>query len=136
MNKRYVANNRQNLQIIVNLPKQQVTITFNSGYGLRREAYFITRNEELQKALEEDARFNKSYRLAEIDNMNISEYNARKAIELSQMPEPTQDMEFRTNTDAKEWINRTHGVPYAKIVNKAMLTIEYAKLGITLKINN
>lgn len=81
VNKRYTANNRQGLLIILMLPQGgQMSIEFKGGYGIRNEAFYFTNQEEVQLALENDPRFGKSYRLSEVDGMDISEYLARKVI--------------------------------------------------------
>ena len=131
--KRYVANNRANLQIVVTLPDSgQVTITFNTGYGLRREGYFLTSNEAIQKAFESDKRYNLSYRLEEIDNIPLAEYEARKFLKSNEVP-VSNVKTFRINNDAKDWINSHYGIPYSRLINKAMLTEEYAALGFELQ---
>ena len=73
VNKRYTANNRQGLLIILMLPQGgQMSIEFKGGYGIRNEAFHFTNQEEVQLALENDPRFGKSYRLSEVDGMDIS----------------------------------------------------------------
>lgn len=82
INKRYIANNRQSLNLAVKLQNDSTrTVEFNTGYGLKSEGYFLTDDPDLQKALEKDARFKKSYRLAEIDGVNIAEIEAKEAQE-------------------------------------------------------
>ena len=135
-NKRYVANNRQNLQIIVSLPedKGQTTITFQTGYGLRREAFCLTNDAVIQKALESDKRFNKSYRLEEIDGVPIAEYNARLALESAEKNEVNKEsdlheMKFDTVKDAKTWLNTEHHISFALLKNKETIKEEAEKLG-------
>ena len=134
-NKRYVANKRQQLQIVVALADGQTTITFNGGYGLRPDAYYITNDEALQNALEKDSRFNVSYRLDEIDNVSTAEYQAKSITQESKeanLPVKT----FRTNTEAKDWINEYYHVPYNRITNKVQLIAEYEKQGFKLEFEN
>ncbi len=134
--KRYVANNRDSLLIILALPeKRQASIEFIPGYSLRREGYFITSNETLQQALEEDARFGKKYRLAEIDGMLIEEYNARKALGLkdkSVEKEGQTEKSFKTVQQARDWLNREHNIPFTVLGNKARITEKACELGFQL----
>ena len=138
-NKRYVANNRQNLQIIVSLPgdQGQTTITFQSGYGMMKEAFYLTDNKIMQEALESDKRFNKSYRLEEIDGMPLIEYNARVELESGSKPakEPKivlKDKHFDTVKDAKSWLNTEHQISFAVLKNKETIKEEAIKLGFNI----
>ncbi len=81
-NKRYTAFNRQNFLLVVNVPgtTNQMSIEFSGGYGMSSEAYFFTNDIDVQNMLESDPRFNEKFRLTEIDNVPIAEYNARKEI--------------------------------------------------------
>ncbi len=134
MNKRYTANNRQNLQIVIGLPaKRQTTITFISGYGLKREGYFITENEDLQKALEKDDRFNRSFRLSEVDNMSIAEYNANA--DIKKKKEQSEKI-FKTIQEAKDWLNANYNVPYNKLGNKTLCEKEFKNVGLELHFEN
>lgn len=142
--KRYVANDLQNLQIIISLPGSgQVTITFNSGYGLRREAYFLTDNETIQNALENDHRLNKSFRLAEINNMSVAEYEARLSIENAikiaeekDKKENPTPKEFPTISAAKTWLHHELNVPMAKLGNKAAVIEKALELGFEISFLN
>jgi hypothetical protein len=150
-NKRYTANNRQNLQITVNLPdnKGQVTLTFHSGYGLKSEGYYLTNNETIQTALEQDLRFNKSYRLSEINNVPFAEYSARKAIaekgkkeETEALPvdgfvKPVKELEVKTFPNylsAKSWLCKNYTVMNYEITSKEILVSKYAEAGFEVKI--
>jgi len=149
-NKRYIGNNRQNYQVTVNLPenKGQVTLTFNSGYGLRPESYLLTSDENVQAALEQDKRFNRSYRLTEIDNVPLSEYNARIAIAKKTKEEkeikvlPVVDLEvkevktFANFLSAKSWLSKNYEVVYSELINKEILAAKYAEAGFELKIES
>lgn len=81
VNKRYVAINRQSLLLVVNVPNGGYrNVEFLNGYGLLNEGYVLTNEPELQEILEKHPRFNQSFRLAEIDNVPVAEYEARKQI--------------------------------------------------------
>lgn len=149
-NKRYVANNRQNLQLTVDLPdkKGQITITFQAGYGLRREGYFLTNDEMIQSVLEGDARFNRSYRLSEINNVSLAEYNALKTIAENKetttevtseevLTDDTQKPEVKTFANflaAKSWLCKNYTAVYSEMKSKEILTAKYAEAGFELKI--
>ncbi len=149
-NKRYIGNNRQNYQVTVNLPenKGQVTITFNSGYGLRPESFFLTSDEYVQAALEQDKRFNRSYRLAEIDNVPLAEYMAKKAIAGKKetaskitteevLTNDNQKPEVKTFANflaAKSWLCKNYTAVYSELNSKEVLAAKYAEAGLELKI--
>jgi len=145
LNKRYVANNLQNLQLIISLPEDngQATITFNAGYGLRSEAYFITDNEDIQQALEKDQRLNKSYRLEEINNMSVVEHeailsieNATRIAEEKDKKENPTPKEFQTISEAKKWLHHELKVPIAKLGNKAAVVEKALEFGFELSFLN
>lgn len=154
VNKRYVANNRQSLMIIINHPGLgQTTIEFKPGYGLRSEGYFLTNDPEMQDALESDKRYEKSYRLAEIDNMDIAEYTARKIIaerekeESKELPKenPAEETEqdntpkkrsFETSQAAKDWLNKEHNVPFNQISNRKKIVDKATELGFNIEFLN
>lgn len=162
VNKRYVANNRRSLTMGVRLQSgQSYTIEFFNGYGLRNEGYFLTNNVEVQEALESDPRFNKSYRLEEIDNVNIAEYNAlqelkkRKVVVPAEEPkaevitaetpaepvdevvaEESKNLEFDNAQTAKNFLNKEHGVPFSQMKNKAAILKSAEELGFKIVFKN
>lgn len=138
-NKRYVANNRQSLLLILSLPGGgQTSIEFRPGYGLQAEGYFLTNNEQVQEALEADKRFGKTYRLDEINNMPLTEYNARKSLKEKgiELPKDTRLLEervFPRVQDAKEWLEKDHNVPISLIGNRAKIIEKARELGFLVK---
>lgn len=142
MNKRYTANNRQSLLLILIMPEGgQMSIEFKHGYSLRNEAYFMTNDEILQEVLEKDARFNKTYRLTEIDGMDVAEYNSRKDMAKSgALSEATTSeltpMSFPTAQAAKEWLTREHAVPVIVLANKGKIIEKAKELGFEVSFEN
>lgn len=142
MNKRYTANNRQSLLLILMLPDAgQMSIEFKHGYSLRNEAYFMTNDETLQEVLENDVRYNKTYRLTEIDGMDVAEYNSRKDLaESGEMPEIMNSdltpMSFPTAQAAKEWLTKEHAVPVIILANKGKIVEKAKELGFEVTFEN
>jgi len=148
VNKRYVANNRQSLMIIINHPGLgQTTIEFKPGYGLRSEGYFLTNDPDMQDALENDKRYKKSYRLAEIDNMDIAEYTARKILSEKKDETPKEPLttevdnspnkiSFETSQAAKDWLNKEHNVPFNQISNRKKIVDKATELGFNIEFLN
>lgn len=141
VNKKYVANNRQSLLLILMLPSRgQISLEFNSGYGLNSEGFYLTNDEALQAVLESDKRFNKTYRLAEIDGISLVEYNARKEMRennlLPEEPKEPEPKSFRTSQDAKEWLHKEFAVPYALILNKDKIKAKALELGFDVTFEN
>jgi hypothetical protein len=160
VNKRYVANNRQSLMLIINSGLSQQTIEFKPGYGLRNEGYFLTNDLAMQQALEKDHRYNKSYRLDAINNIPIAEWIARNTIaqkekekedklvkEVNPVPGETEQKKddvprvpekvpFSTSQEAKDWLNKEHGVPFNQITNKKKIIDKAIELGLKIEFVN
>lgn len=164
VNKKYVANNRRSMLLILGGRGGQLTLEFKPGYGFSHEGCFLSNDESIQEALESDPRFNKSYRLAQIDNMDVAEFNARKVIKDSAtskpVPEkikeevvtPTGDQapkekveetpqvpeipSFKTIQDAKNWLNKVHKVPFSQLGNKKKIFAKVEELKLNIKIEN
>lgn len=149
VNKRYVANNRQSLVLILNDPNMgQMTIEFKPGYGLRNEGYFLTNDPKVQQILEKDPRYNKSYRVDEIDNVPIAEYIARRTLNVpkdggtketvadEQGEKNPERKEFATAQEAKDWLNKEHAVPLNQITNKKKIVDKAIELGFKIEFVN
>lgn len=139
VNKRYVANNRQSLVLVLVTGENQMSIEFKPGYGLRDEGYFLTNDLKVQQILEKDPRYKKSYRLAEIDNMDIAEYIARNIIKEKETPKEVvkDDMKpFTTSQEAKDWLNKEHAVPFNQITNKKKIIDKALELGFKIEFVN
>jgi hypothetical protein len=146
VNKRYAAINRQNLILVVKsdeIPGKTFSITFTTGYGiLHPEAYFITNNPILQKVLENDPRFNDSYRLIQINGVELPEYYARQALakqkasmpilpsKEDEQPEVEKQPVFSNVQAAKEWMNKKFDIPFSQINNKTKLLTKAKELNI------
>lgn len=84
MLKKYKANNLQKLLTYVTIPgKGMVAVTFKPGYGQNFDAMLLTTDKELQDALENSKDFNVLYRLEEVNNIYVKEYEALISIEES-----------------------------------------------------
>lgn len=151
-NKRYTAFNRQNLLLVVIMPgSQQMTIEFTGGYGMNNEAYYFTADADIQNMLESDPRFNEKYRLTEIDNVSVPEYEARKQIkeakaEVKVNPEPKPEVvvtevpkkevvkknTFTNLQEARNYLNAQYNVPFHLISNKQKLKEKAKELGMDI----
>ena len=125
-NKKYIANNRQSLSMVMVLPGGgQHTIEFKPGYGLLNEGHYFTNDPKVQELLEKDKRFNKTYRLEEINNMNFREYNARKELGLLKKEETKTNIiekEFETVNAAKDFFHdEPYGIGTSKLTTKAQV---------------
>lgn len=125
--------------LIAKLPenKGQLSIEFQSGYGMKREAYFITNNKEIQEVLEADKRFNNSYRLEEIDNINIAEY---ESLQTQKKDTKIEEPEFETITlgsinEAKDFLI-SKGIDKKKIPNPTAIANRGKELGVIFEIIN
>ena len=141
VNKRYVANNRQSLVLVLVTGESQMSIEFKPGYGLRNEGYFLTNDLKVQQMLEKDSRYNKSYRLAEIDNMDIAEYIARNCIKDKENETPKEAVNddtkiFTTSQEAKDWLNKEYKVPFNQITNKKKIIDKALELGFKIEFEN
>jgi hypothetical protein len=146
MYKKYVAINRKSLLIIIGLPdsNRQLSVEFSSAYGLNNEGFFYTKDELVQKALENDHRFNKSFRLAQIDNVDVAEYNARQEISKRQeevteinpvVPEGPEVISFDNINEAKDFLV-SKGVGKKQIPNPVAIVNRAKELGFTIEIKN
>lgn len=149
VNKIYVANNRQGLLLVIKpTDTTQISINFNSGYGLRNEAYFGTDDPKLQESLEKDARFGKTYRLERVNNMDVAEWNARQDLEKTGkiksidtvIPEaeetnPNKEITLDNAQAAKNFLNaEPYNIPFNQMKNKTAIFEEAKKLGLSLKL--
>ena len=149
VNKIYVANNRQGLLLVIRPTNTtQISINFNSGYGLRNEAYYGTDNPELQESLEKDARFGKTYRLERVNNMDVAEWNARQKLKkageiksintvtpATEESNPNEEIILDNAQAAKNFLNaEPYNIPFNQMKNKAAIFEEAKKLGLTLKL--
>lgn len=151
MLKKYVANNRSKLTLIVSLPEGgQTTIEFRKGYG--NEAYHLTNVEEMQNILENDPRFGESYRLEEIDNVFIKTYEARqllldkkteeKPVDPPASPDgtkvdPPACIEFKNINEIRDYLmGEPYNVESKKIPNLKAVENKAKELGIVFKILN
>jgi hypothetical protein len=139
VNKRYVAINRSSLILIAKLPenKGQLSIEFQSGYGMKREAYFMTDKKEIQDVLEADKRFNNSYRLEEIDNIPVIEYEFRQAQKKDTKIEESEleTITFGSINEAKDFLV-SKGIEKKKIPNPAAIANRGKELGFNIEIIN
>lgn len=141
MNKRYVAINRSSLILIAKLPenKGQLSIEFQSGYGMKKEAYFITNNKEIQDVLESDKRFNESYRLEEIDNINVVEYEFLQTQKESVVNDSNaiEKMPFNNINDARDFLaNEPYNIERNKLNNPKSILNRAKELGFEFEILN
>ena len=141
MNKRYTANNRQSLILILILPTSgQMSIEFKHGYSIHNEAYFLTNDATVQEALEKDQRFGKSYRLSEIDGMDVAEYNSRKDMKEAGVSDGESNeltpLSFPNAQTAKEWLHKDHSVPLALLTNKGKTYEKAKELGFEITFEN
>ena len=152
VNKIYVANNRQGLLLVIKpTSTTQMSLSFNSGYGLRNEAYFGTDDPFLQEALEKDTRFGKTYRLERVNNMDVAEWNARQELKNSEVKTvklPTEENQTSDKNNpkdilldnaqaAKNFLNaEPYNIPFNQLKNKAAIFEEAKKLGLNLKLKS
>ena len=141
MNKRYVAINRSSLILIAKLPenKGQLSIEFQAGYGMKKEAYFITNNKEIQDVLESDKRFNESYRLEEIDNINVVEYEFIQTQKESVVNDSNaiEKMQFNSINDARDFLaNEPYNIERNKLNNPKSILNRAKELGFEFEILN
>ena len=127
--------------LIAKLPdnKGQLSIEFQSGYGMKREAYFITNDKEIQDVLEADKRFNNSYRLEEIDNINIAEYEFRQTQQGSSVDKTTtlEKMQFNSINDARDFLtSEPYNIDKTKLNNPKAMLNRAKELGFEFEILN
>jgi hypothetical protein len=136
MNKRYTANNRQSLLLILMLPDGgQMSIEFKHGYSLHNEAYFMTNDETIQEVLENSPKFNSTYRLSEVNGMDIAEYNSRKDLaengDLGSLSGgELTPMTFPNGQAAKEWLSKEpYNIAAGQLGSKAKIVEKAKELG-------
>lgn len=156
MSKVRYCSNCVGFDISLGLKAGRKTITFIGKDVLKKERFFDTEDEEIQKALEATKDFGTYfYRSNEFDWMKAETIKAGKEegfmpdvetidtiSDLSEeikdaiVPVSLEPKAFKTNLVAQNWINKNHAVPYANLKSREALTAEYAKLGFELKIEN
>ena len=143
VNKKYSAISRRNYLLSIDLPGRdgQINVDFKSGYGRNGDAFLFTDDPALQKALESDKRFNKTFRLESIDGMLIEEYEARKLIgqnvtAVNNSPK-LELKEFDDINGAKDFLkSEPNNVEGKKIPNLAAVQNRGRELGYDIVIKN
>jgi len=142
-NKKYKSINRSGLLIVIVSPesKRQFTIEFKPGYGRNAEGYYYTNDPVVQEAIENDKRFNKSFKIDKINNLSIHEYNAKtKSSKQGEVVPPTVvfvEKMFKNVNAAKDFFRADpYKVPVSKLATKALIVAKGKTLGFETKFEN
>ena len=127
--KRYIAPNLKNYLMGVTLPGGvTMTLRFNSGFGQGNNAFYITSDETIQKALERDVRYGRSFKLVQIDGVPIEEYNAIKSKGFKSDISLTVVEEITTVGAARQYLSEKYN---SKVTNRIEVFAECEKLNVS-----
>lgn len=104
----------------------RVVVPFEGRDVLQKLRFLDTDDKELQKALEATPAFNVYfYKSGEFDWMELEAKEEEEA-------HVDKSKTFKSVIEAKEWINKTHNIPYSRIKNMEALENEFSALGFQL----
>lgn len=138
MSKRRYTTSCLNFEIWLTIKGERKIISFGGKDILTKQRYLDTEDKEIQKALESNPFFGVYFtKSIEYDWMELEEKPKEAHAVVEEIPKLKTDKtlierQFKNITEAKQWINKNHNVPYSKMKTKEQLVSEFANIGYQL----
>ncbi len=108
--------------------------TFDFRGGLKHPVFkpptYSTSKTWEQELLESHPSFNISFKLEE--DIIIPEPESKEEVITEMESVPDENVEFSNTLEAKDWLNKEHGIPFTTINNKAKVIAKGKELGFNI----